>query len=132
MIEQARGKGVYDRLAAAELFEFLAAEAGAQRHLVLAADVFVYCGDLAPISAVVARVLAPGGLFAFTVETHDGSGILLQPTLRYAHGAAHVRSAIELAGLQLRHLAPVSTRKEKGEWVPGLVAVAMAPPLSNP
>ena len=98
----------------------------------LAADVFVYCGDLAPIAAAVARVMAPGGLFAFTVESHDGSGILLQPTLRYAHGAAHVRSAIEAAGLQLRHLEPVSTRKEKGEWVPGLVAVAMAPPLSSP
>ena len=64
---------------------------GAQHHLVLAADVFVYCGDLAPIAAAVARVMAPGGLFAFTVESHDGPACLLQPTLRYAHGAAHVR-----------------------------------------
>ena len=132
MIEQARGKAVYDRLVAAELSEFLAAEAGAHNHLVLAADVFVYCGDLAPIAAAVARVLAPGGLFAFTVETHDGPGILLQPTLRYAHSAAHVRAALKTAGLQPRHLAPVSTRKEKGEWVAGLVAVAMAPPISEP
>ena len=31
-----------------ELMEFLAAEAGAQHHLALAADVFVYCSDLAP------------------------------------------------------------------------------------
>ena len=89
-------------------------------------------GDLAPIAAAVVRVMAPGGWFAFTVESHAGSGILLQPTLRHAHGAAHVRSAIEAAGLQLRHLEPVSTRKEKGEWVAGLVAVAMAPPLSSP
>ena len=131
MLEVARAKGVYDRLAVAELSEFLTTEAGAQHHLVLAADVFVYCGDLAPIAAAVVRVMAPGG-FAFTVESHDGSGIRLQPTLRHAHGAAHVRSAIEAAGLQLRHLEPVSTRKEKGEWVAGLVAVAMAPPLSSP
>jgi len=131
MLEVARAKGVYDRLAVAELSEFLTTEAGAQHHLVLAADVFVYCGDLAPIAAAVVRVMAPGGWFAFTVESHDGSGIRLQPTLRHAHGAAHVRSAIEAAGLQLRHLEPVSTRKEKGEWVAGLVAVAMAPPLSS-
>ena len=97
----------------------------------MAADVFVYCGDLAPIATAVMRVMAPGGLFAFTVETHGGSGILLQQTLRYAHGAAHVQAAIEAAGLQLRHLEPVSTRKEKGGWVPGLVAVAMAPPTSS-
>jgi predicted TPR repeat methyltransferase len=131
MIEQARGKGVYDRLAAAELSEFLAAEAAAQHHLVMAADVFVYCSDLTPIAAAVARVMTPGGLFAFTVETYGGSGMLLQQTLRYAHSATHVRAAIEAAGLQLRHLEPVSTRKEKGEWVPGLVAVAMAPPTSS-
>ena len=62
--------------------------------LALAADVFVYCSDLAPIAAAVAGVLAPGGLFAFTVETHDDPGVRLQETLRYAHGPAHVRAAI--------------------------------------
>ena len=130
MIEQARAKDIYDRLETSDLLEFLAAE-DARHNLVLGADVFVYCGDLAPIVAAVARVLAPGGEFAFTVETHSGAGILLQPTLRYAHGPAHVEAAVEAAGLQLRHLAQVSTRKEKGEWVPGLVAVAMAPPTSR-
>ena len=130
MIEQARGKGVYDRLAVGDLSEFLAAEQGTRHDLVLAADVFVYCGDLAPICAAVARVLAPDGLFAFTVENHAGPGIALQPTLRYAHGEAHVRTAIEAAALALRHLAPVSTRKEKGHPVPGLVAVASALPSS--
>ena len=94
MVEQARAKGLYDRLVVSDLMEFLAAEAGAQHHLVLAADVFVYCSDLAPIAAAVASVLAPGGLFAFTVETHDEPGVRLQGTLRYAHGAAHVRAAI--------------------------------------
>lgn len=128
MIEQARGKGVYDRLVAGELSAFLAVEAGAQFHLVLAADVFVYCSDLTPIVAAAARVLAPGGLFAFTVETYGGAGIHLQPTLRYAHGAAHVRSAIQGAALELCHLEPVSTRKERGEWAPGLVAIASALP----
>jgi predicted TPR repeat methyltransferase len=131
MIERARGKGVYDRLIAAELMDYLGAEAGAQNNLVLAADVFVYCGDLAPIAQAAAQAIAPGGLFAFTVETHQGDGILLQPTLRYAHSVAHVRAAVEAAGVQLRHLAEVSTRTEKGEWVPGLAVVAMAPPTSS-
>src|SRR4029079_16646340 len=99
MVEQARAKWLYDRLEVAALMAFLAAETGAQHHLALAADVFVYCSDLAPIAAAVARVPAPGGLFAFTVETHDEPGVKLQGTLRYAHGAAHVRAAIEAAGL---------------------------------
>jgi predicted TPR repeat methyltransferase len=131
MTAKARGKGIYDRLAADELSEHLAAHAGAQYHLVLAADVFVYCGDLAPIAAGVAHVLAPGGQFAFTVETYDGSGIRLQPTLRYAHGVAHVRAAIERARLQLDYLEPIPARREKNEWLPGLVVIASALPSSN-
>jgi predicted TPR repeat methyltransferase len=124
MIGQAREKGLYDRLIAADLLELLSDESGAQHDLVLAADVFVYCEDLAPIAGAVARVLAPRGLFAFTVETHDGDGVVLQPTLRYAHGAHHVREALERAGLRLEHLGPVATRTEKGIPVPGLLAIA--------
>jgi predicted TPR repeat methyltransferase len=124
MVEQARAKGLYDRLAVADLLEFLASEAGAQNHLVVAADVFVYCSDIAPIAADVAKVLAPGGLFAFSVETGDQPGVRLQETLRYAHSAGHVRDAIAAAGLKLLQLADASTRSEKGEPVRGLIAVA--------
>jgi predicted TPR repeat methyltransferase len=124
MVEQARAKGLYDRLAVSDLLEFLAGEAGAQNHLVLAADVFVYCSDIAPIAAGVARVLAPGGLFAFSVETGDQQGVRLQETLRYAHSAAHVRDAVAAAGLKLLQLTDASTRSEKGEPVRGLIAVA--------
>jgi len=130
MIEQARGKSIYDRLEAAELLEFLAGEAATQYDLVLAADVFVYCGDLAPIFEAVARVMTPTGRFAFTVETHESAGIKLQPTLRYAHGEDHVRQTLEKASLQVLHLGPAATRREKGEWVSGLVAVATAAPSS--
>jgi predicted TPR repeat methyltransferase len=124
MVAQARAKGLYDRLAVSDLLEFLAAEQGASHHLVLAADVFVYCSDIAPIAAAAAGVLAPGGLFAFTVETHDEPGVRLQGTLRYAHGADHVRAAISRAGLREVQLTAASTRSEKGMPVQGLLAVA--------
>ncbi|HEY7600083.1 MAG TPA: tetratricopeptide repeat protein, partial [Candidatus Limnocylindrales bacterium] len=124
MIEQARGKGLYDRLVADDLLAFLAAEQGAQHQLVLAADVFVYVSDLVPIARAVAGVLAPDGSFAFTVETHEGEGVRLAETLRYAHGLDHVRAALGAAGLQCLQLEPASTRTEKGAPVPGLLVVA--------
>ena len=124
MIEQARAKWLYDQLVAAELLDYLVQAKGTQHHLVLAADVFVYCSDLVPIAATVARVMTPNGLFAFTVENHDGPGVLLQESLRYAHSAAHIRAAISAAGLELNRLVPASTRTEKGEPVEGLVVVA--------
>ena len=80
--------------------------------------------DLAPVVRAVADVLSPEGLFAFTVETHGGDGIELGEKLRYRHDAAHVRAAVAAGPLQLRELAPVTTRIESGDAVPGLLVVA--------
>jgi predicted TPR repeat methyltransferase len=126
MIAQARAKGSYDRLETGELLEFLVAERAAHRRydLVIAADVFVYLFDLAPVARAVADVLSPAGLFAFTVETHGGDGVELGEKLRYRHGAAHVRAAAAAARLQLIELVPEATRTESGGTVPGLIAVA--------
>jgi predicted TPR repeat methyltransferase len=129
MIAKACEKGLYDRLAVNDLRCFLDAEVDARAlyHLVLAADVFVYVNDLAPVTTAAARVLAPGGFLAFTVETHAGDGVVMQPTLRYAHAQAHVRAAIADAGLELLRLSHASTRTEKGAAVAGLVVVASKP-----
>jgi predicted TPR repeat methyltransferase len=124
MLAQARGKGIYGRLETGDLLVFLAAEATRTYDLVIAADVFVYVFDLAPVGAEVARVLRPGGLFAFTVETHSGSGVVLGEALRFRHGADHVRAA--LADFRLIELSPVTTRTEAKAGVPGLLAVAAA------
>jgi len=126
MVAKARSKGLYDRLAVLDLLHFLDSDAQSQARydLVVAADVFVYASDLGAIAAASACVLSPDGLFAFTVETHAGDGAVLQQTLRYAHGAAHVRTAIADAGLNLQVLNRAVTRKEKGVPVPSLVVVA--------
>jgi predicted TPR repeat methyltransferase len=126
MVDEARTKGLYDRLVVGELVQFLGSEAEVQAHvhLIVAADVFVYASDLAPIADAVARVLAPGGLFAFTVETHAGQDVVLQPTLRYAHGLDHVRAALAGGGLRPLAVEAVSTRTENGVPVPGLLAMA--------
>jgi predicted TPR repeat methyltransferase len=126
MLAQARAKGLYDRLIEAEVLAFLGSEAqiGAHYHLVLAADVFVYFDDLAPVLNAVAPVLAPSGQLAFSVETHDGDGVLLRETLRYAHGEAHLRRALRAADLKPVSLDSASTRTEKGVPVPGLIVVA--------
>ncbi len=100
MVELARGKKIYDRLAVGDIMTFLADETTNTHDLVLAADVFAYFADLAPVISASASALAPSGLLAFTVETHAGDGIILSDKLRYAHGAAHVRAACDVAGLR--------------------------------
>jgi predicted TPR repeat methyltransferase len=122
MLAQARAKNIYDRLEAGDVVAFLQAET-ARYDLVLAADVYMYLDGLHPVLNAVKKVLTPGGLLAFSVETHDGEGVMLRDTLRYAHGAGHVRDALAAAGLDLVSLDSAATRTEKGVPVPGLIAV---------
>jgi predicted TPR repeat methyltransferase len=124
MIERARATGLYARLEATEMVEALRGKPDGSADLILAADAMVYLSDLVPLLHQVKRLLVPGGLLAFTVETHDGDGVILGKGLRYAHSAGYVRSSIEAAGLTLSQLESLSNRNEDDTPVPGLVAVA--------
>jgi predicted TPR repeat methyltransferase len=124
MIERARATGLYADLEMAEMVQGLGSKPDASADLILAADAVVYLSDLRPLLREAARLLAPGGLLAFTTETHDGEGVILGEGLRYAHGAAYVRSSIAAAGLTLSRLEDLSARNEDNTPVPGLVVVA--------
>lgn len=124
MIALAQRRGVYERAVAGEMVAFLAARPAEDADLIFAGDAFCYLDDLGPILAESARVLEPGGLLAFTVETHEGPGIVLRDTLRFAHAEPYVRAALEAAHLALISCAAQSTRTEKEQPVPGLVVVA--------
>jgi predicted TPR repeat methyltransferase len=127
MIERARASGLYAQLEAADMLQGLRGKPDGSADLILAADAMVYVSALAPLLREAARVLAPGGLIAFTTETHDGDGVILGEGLRYAHGAACVRAAIAEAGLALSRLDVLSARNEDNTPVPGLVVVATKP-----
>jgi predicted TPR repeat methyltransferase len=128
MVARASAKGLYDRLTAASIEPFLAEEimAGSKYDFIVAADVFVYVSDLAPMVVAAARVLAPRGLLAFTVETHAGEGVKLLPTLRYAHDETYIRAVLDKAGLSQVQIARSSVRKEKGVPVDSLIVVAQS------
>ena len=71
MLEISAGRGAYARLEQGDLVEVLARTTAETVQAVLAADVFIYVGDLAAVFEAVARVLVPGGLFALSVEELD-------------------------------------------------------------
>ena len=60
----------------------------------------------------------------FTVETHDGDGVIMGEGLRTAHSADYIRAAVATAGLSLAHLQAASPRTEDKVPVRGLVIVA--------
>lgn len=123
MLGRAREKGVYDRLTKADLRSL--ALAPGEADLVTAADVFMYVGALEATFATVATALAQAGLFAFSVEKHDGpEPFLLRETRRFAHSEGSVRSLLEHAGFGLVSVAGATIRQDRGQPVAGLIVVA--------
>lgn len=125
MLKKAEAKGVYDRLTKANLQDLSLPAASAD--LVAAADVFMYVGALDGIFTRVAAGLAPGGVFAFSVERHDGAEpFRLRDTRRYVHSRSYVEDALGKAGLLIISLEDAAIRRDRNADVMGLIVVAGA------
>ncbi len=129
MIAKARERGLYDRLLVGDAAAMLGLEPPEGSDLIVAADALVYIGDLAPLFAAVVTALAPDGLFAFSVESCDGDGFRLEPTMRFAHSRAYIETTARENGLGALLIQSASTRREAGADAPGLICVfeKMAP-----
>jgi predicted TPR repeat methyltransferase len=98
MLDQAAKRGLYDRLIEADVADFLAKAQASQEtketketfDLVVATDLLIYFGDLAEIFGQVAALLAPDGLFAFSIETGARDDFTLLPSGRFAHSFAYI------------------------------------------
>jgi predicted TPR repeat methyltransferase len=127
MAARARASGLYAEVEAGDMQAFVASRADASIDLVMAADVFVYCGDLHPIFAQTRRVLTPGGLFAFTLQRADAGDYVLGDDLRYAHSQPYLARLAEAEGFKTLVCNDVSVRQDRGVDVPGLALVLAAP-----
>ena len=123
MLAAARKTKLYASLTEGDLLSFLSAREAGSADLVAAADVLVYVADLRPIHAEARRVLGRDGLFAYTVQSHDGSGFRLGADGRFAHAEPHLRVLAAEAGFEVVSCEAVSTRQDRGEDVPGLLLV---------
>lgn len=128
MVAKAGTRGVYDALVQADIVEHL--RATDQRHdLVLAADVFIYVGDLEPVFDAVKRLLEPAGVFCFSVEcdTPDGAGFALLSSMRYAHSEPYVMALAQRHGFEVRKVVHDQIRKNVDEPINGMFVYLTLP-----
>ena len=128
MLDQASARGLYNALLQGDLEAVLLAQPPASGDMAMAADVFVYVGDLEPVARAVARVLRPGGWLAFSVESSATTGYRLQASGRYAHSARYVEDIWTGAGLTTCTRQAVTLRVEQGQPVAGMLWVFRRPP----
>jgi predicted TPR repeat methyltransferase len=123
MLAQAAKTRLYDTLHETDAATFLRSLPDGGCDLVLAADVLPYMAALDDLFGQTSRSLAKGGLFAFTAQVHDGDGVLLGQDARYAHSEAYLQRVAGQAGLRPVLIEEASIRKDRGQPVPGVVAV---------
>ena len=129
MIRAAESRNLYDELHVTDIVGFLRGRAE-EFDIILAADVFVYVGDLAETFALVRAALKRAGQFAYSVEAaeevHESPGTVdyhLNATRRYAHSLDYLRRlASEFAFIEA-HVELMPLRTQAGADVLGWVVV---------
>jgi predicted TPR repeat methyltransferase len=122
MLAAAGSLGVYDELVHDDVVEYMT-KTDSRFDLVLAADLFIYIGQLEPFFAAATKALNSGGLLAFSIEAIEGRPFSLRRTRRYAHSLSYI---MELAGrhsMQLLESKPTAIRRGDGGDVAGHVVV---------
>ncbi|MCB2180597.1 MAG: tetratricopeptide repeat protein [Desulfobulbaceae bacterium] len=117
MLLKAREKGLYSTLEESDIAGFLT-NTPESFDFFLAADVFVYIGDLSEIFTLVQRKCRKNAFFLFSTEECKES-FCLQPSGRYAHAESYIRQTAEKSGLHVTCCQQAKLRKERGEWIMG-------------
>lgn len=127
MLKRASATGLYERVWQADIAQHL--HTTPERYaLVIAADVFIYIGDLEAVFTGVRRVLESGGLFCFSVEQgSDERSFELRSSSRYAHSAQHLRALAAQRGFELLALEEATLRLEQQQPVAGLLVCVRSP-----
>ncbi|HEX4125192.1 MAG TPA: tetratricopeptide repeat protein [Tepidisphaeraceae bacterium] len=126
MIEQAKKRSVYDHLHVGDLLATLAS-ADCQYDAIVAADVLIYHGDLAPIFESALAALRPGGLFVFSIESSQADRYHLQSNRRYGHNRAYIDHLTTIYGWEPIAIQDIAIREEKRQPVAGFLAVLRRP-----
>jgi len=129
MLSEAAPRGIYDELAQGHMLAYLLSQEPASVDLVVAVDVFIYVGALEEVFAEAARVLRPGGAFAFTIESTDAAelGYALMASGRYRHTHAYVEKLAAQHGFTVAGRSDGVLRVDAGEEQAGSVYLLQKP-----
>lgn len=130
MLNRARALACYDSLKCCDVVEYLGNQQQATQDLVVAADLFTYFAALDEVFAAIRHVLRPGGIFAFTVEEHQGEDWSVGPSGRFRHSRTYLETLRDSLDYTTRSFERVVIRHDGGEPCQGFVIAWSAGPDS--
>ena len=126
MLALAAQRGAYDTLHEGEILSALTSGTLGMFDAVVAGNVVIYFGDLAPLAAAVAGVLRPAGTFLFDVERGSLADVAgFHTGGRYTHSQALVKRAFGVPAYERLIVEEAAMREEGGVPVPALCCAAI-------
>ena len=119
MLDIASDKGVYDILLQGDIIEVLDG-LDKEFDFFLAADVIIYFQELDDLFAAIRKKAAPGALFVFSTERHEGNSFAVSDkTGRTAHSVNYIHSLTENFNFRIVEETRLPIRKENDIWIEG-------------
>jgi predicted TPR repeat methyltransferase len=93
--------------------------------VIVAGDVLIYNGELAPIYEAAVQRLRPGGrlIASFEAAPSGDRFVLGAKTLRYSHSRPYLKHMADIFGLVEESCTDIAVRKENLQPVPGYLMV---------
>ncbi len=125
MLAQARMLGAYDGLCRANILDTIPGYNLKVFDLVIAADVFVYIGDLSLVFKYIVSALRAPSKIAFTIENlkDEQQNYVLQNSGRYAHSIKYIAKICDQFGLNICTMDQVILRKNNDHDINGLLYI---------
>jgi len=122
MLERATARKIYDELIEADITVAMRNHP-LQWTLLLAGDMLIYVGDLSEVFPAASAALRAGGLFAFSVEKHDGDGFFLHSGKRFAHSLNYLRDLARCNSFEELAAQATTIRQENSKAVEGWLVI---------
>ena len=118
MLEHAQRTNVYDKLINVDILSYLSNEP-LDFDYFIAADVFIYLGDLSEVFRLVKLRNERGGKLVFSTEHAHCVGFQLEKSGRYSHSKIYISELCSEFGYSLIHFSENPLRKENGKFLDG-------------
>ncbi len=120
MIEVAREKNIYSALYSGNIVDYLKST-NQKYDFFIAADVFIYLGDLKDVFSSAKNIAAENAVFCFSTESTEESSFQLQLSGRFAHSPQYITEIVKETGWNVILKQQANLRKEKGQWITGVL-----------
>ena len=120
MLRIAKNKKIYDSLSHGDIIEYLSTQ-DLKFDFFIAADVFIYIGDLSLIFQSIKTRNKSGGKLVFSIEESKSEDFSLQKTCRYSHSTKYVKLLCDKFDYEIIQVDRIVLRKEKKEYINGFV-----------